>query len=99
MSARVANIPVVFQAGSRLPVMRRDPREPNKYRFHDLAIVSRLELLIEWWFASRDIRFAQLCLELARNPADGFSAWREGRTLVHLVRDLRNGTHEGFPVE
>ncbi|WP_292593180.1 hypothetical protein [Mesorhizobium sp.] len=92
------NFMSIAEKFTRLPVMRRDPHEPNTYRFYDLAIVNRLELLIEWWFASRDERFPQLCLELARNPADGFSAWREGRTLVHLVRDLRNGSHEGFPV-
>jgi hypothetical protein len=70
----------------------------NSYQITDLGNARRLDLLLEWWGASDDVRFATLALQLSRNPPApphwvGYSSWREGSDLVEIVRQLRDGDY------
>lgn len=82
-----------------LPVWKR---EATNYGYSvsitDLSNTDRIELLLNWWGATRDIRFANLSLSLADNPIDGLSSWRDGEEAIELIHNLRDeGYYEGFP--
>lgn len=55
-----------------------------------LSNTDRIELLITWWEASKDQRFADLALALGRAPVDGLNAWRDGKEVVELIGSLRD---------
>lgn len=63
-----------------------------------LSNTDRIGLLIEWWTATRDARFSDISLNLARSPVDGLDSWRDGRETVELIAKLRDGDYfDGFP--
>ncbi|WP_129557294.1 hypothetical protein [Azospirillum baldaniorum] len=62
--------------------------EPGSYIVSDIGITDRLKLLLDWWTASGEARFAVLALELAATPPDGFSPWRDGAEMVELLCEL-----------
>jgi hypothetical protein len=78
----------------RLPVWKRI-REGSEstYTAVGLSNTDRIDLLISWWIASYDQRFADLALALARAPVDGFDSWRDGVEMVELVAKLRDGDY------
>jgi DNA polymerase III delta prime subunit len=78
----------------RLPIWKKDDRDPTVYRHSDLSNVSRLELLLEWHAVSGEERFLEIALEVAAKPVGGFSAWEDGASLVKLIGDLQEGTYE-----
>jgi hypothetical protein len=80
----------------KLAVWRRTPDGPNSYslRVSGLSNTERIQLLLDWWTASHDPRFASLAYELAHSPVDGLDSWRD-RQAVGLLGQLRDGDY--FP--
>jgi hypothetical protein len=76
----------------RLPVWKR-VQDGTGYSMHPtgLSNTDRIELLIAWWEASRDQRFADLAFALASEPVDGLDSWRDGEQAVELIARLRDG--------
>lgn len=69
-----------------------------RWEFADTANADRISLLLEWWKATVDQRFAELALSVARTPEGGFSAWRDGVELVRLIEELSDSDcMRGFP--
>jgi len=64
-----------------------------------LSNTDRIELLLEWWEVSKDDRFSELALGLAREPVDGFSSWRDGTDTVTLIQHLRQQYYYDLPCE
>lgn len=76
----------------------QNPDKPNSYILSDIGIIERLKLLLAWWSASDEARFAVLAVELAATPPDGFSPWRDGAEMIELLRELPDPNYfNGFP--
>jgi energy-coupling factor transporter ATP-binding protein EcfA2 len=75
-----------------LPVWKRvqDGHIESRYPT-GLSNTDRIELLIAWWDATHDQRFADVALALARAPVDGLNSWRDGDETVELIGKLRDG--------
>lgn len=58
-----------------------------------LSNVERLELMIDWWYASADDDFLPLITTLASKPVDRWDAWRDGESLLILVGKLRDTSY------
>ncbi|GKX35806.1 MAG: hypothetical protein MnENMB40S_34240 [Rhizobiaceae bacterium MnEN-MB40S] len=70
----------------------------TQYKSTGLSNSERIELMIEWWYASHDSRLISLIIELARNPVDGWDVYRDGETLIALIGKLRgNGYFDDMP--
>lgn len=64
----------------------------------DVANADRISLLLDWWCATKDKRFANYALRVAAMPVDGFDGWRDGEDLVRLLTELSDPDYvEGFP--
>lgn len=96
-AAIVGAFKVVARAFPRLPVVKRDPSEPNVWRFHDLGLTERISLLLEWGTSSEADYFVGIAIAIAENPLGGFGPWRDGVELLRLLRDLRTGDYVDFP--
>ena len=77
--------------------MKRDPVEPNRYRFYDSSMSNRLSLLLELYAATSDIVFSSAALSLADPRSNAFTSWSDGANLVRLVRNLRAGSYDDLP--
>jgi hypothetical protein len=63
-----------------------------------LSNTNRIELLLAWWEASHEQRFADLALALARAPLGGLDSWRDGDEAIELLGKLRDGDYfDGLP--
>jgi hypothetical protein len=80
----------------KLPVWKRTPDGPYSYSLRVLGLsnTERIQLLLEWWTASHDARFADVTYELAHAPIEGLDSWRD-REAVGLLGQLRDGDY--FP--
>lgn len=87
----------IAQRFQQLPVMKRDPIEPNRFRFYDSSLSNRLSLLMEWFVVTDDAVFSDAALLLAEQRANAFSSWSDGANLVRLVRNLRAGIYDELP--
>jgi DNA polymerase III delta prime subunit len=59
-----------------------------------LSNTDRIELLLDWWEATHDERFADLALALAHAPVEGgLDSWRDGKDSVELLGKLRDGDY------
>lgn len=75
-----------------------DPHRPGSYTLSDIGVIARIKLLLDWWTASDETRFAILAVELAANPPGGYSAWQDGAAMVKLLRNLSDPEYfEGLP--
>lgn len=72
------------------PIWRPRRVGPGTLEYNDAGISKRLELLIEWWQVTDDIRFADTLMAIARNPQQGFSAWSDGEKLIRFFTRLRD---------
>ena len=64
----------------------------------DAANADRISLLLDWWYATEDQRFADYVRKVMAAPVDGFSAWLDGTDLVRLLAELPDPDYgEGFP--
>ena len=64
----------------------------------DIANADRISLLLSWWYATEDQRFAEYVGKVMAAPVGGFSAWLDGTDLVRLLTELPNPDYgEGFP--
>ena len=64
----------------------------------DATNTDRISLLLAWWYATKDQRFAEYLLRVAAKPIDGFSEWLDGEDLVRLLMELPDPDYgEGFP--
>jgi energy-coupling factor transporter ATP-binding protein EcfA2 len=78
----------------RLPAWTIVPGEYGPHRHATgLSNTDRIELLIEWWEVTKDQRFSDLALELARSPIDGLDSWRDGNEAIELIGKLRDGDY------
>src|SRR5882672_6047840 len=70
---------------------------PGEYVSHrhakGLSNTDRIELLINWWETTRDSRFSDVALKLARSPIDGLDPWRDGNEVIELIAKLRDGDY------
>ena len=79
-----------------LEMFKKRPRwrpirgNPRSLEYNDADISRRLEMLIDWWLVTDDIRFADAALTLAQKPPDGFSPWSDGDTLLQFFTRLRD---------
>jgi hypothetical protein len=88
----------VAQTFSAIWMWAQNPDKPNSYILSDIGIIDRLKLLLAWWSASDEVRFAVLAVELAATPPGGFSAWRDGAEMIELLCELPDPDYfEGFP--
>ena len=72
------------------PHWRPKRGDPRSLEYHDAANSKRLDLLIEWWQITDDIRFANSAMAIVRNPQQGFGAWSDGKTLLRYFSRLQN---------
>lgn len=86
--AKIANACVgLLDMFEHQPVWSPKPGEPRMLEYNDASNSTRLELLLDWWHFTDDIRFADCALRVARNPKQGFSSWSDGTSLIeHFVR-------------
>ncbi len=88
----------VAETFSIIRMWAQNPDKPNSYILSDIGIIERLKLLLAWWSASDEARFAVLAVELAATPPDGFSPWRDGAEMIELLRELPDPNYfNGFP--
>lgn len=83
----------------RLPTHVRT-REPYGWtlRSDGLSNTDRVELLLEWWYATRNARFTSLVQELAGSPVQGWDPSRDGEQLLGLIGKLReSGYYDDVP--
>ncbi|MDE1146449.1 MAG: hypothetical protein PW843_07475 [Azospirillaceae bacterium] len=66
----------------------KNPNQPNSIIITDMGIVDRLNLLLDWWLSSGEIRFADLAVELTAAAPGGFDAWRDSVQMIELMREL-----------
>ena len=79
---------------TQLPVWIIVPGEYGSVGYaKGLSNTDRIELLIEWWEASKDHRFSDVALVLARSPIDGLDPWRDGNEVIELIGKLRDGDY------
>jgi hypothetical protein len=79
----------------QLPIWERVDQYPPGYGLSptSLSNTSRIELLLAWWEASQDERFADLALALARAPVGGLNSWLDGDQAIELLGKLRDGDY------
>lgn len=77
------------------PLWRIEDREsgfPMRYPV-SLSISDRIGLLIQWGEISKDERFFTLASEIAQNPLETLTPWRDGIESIELIRKLRDGDY------
>ncbi|TIX18964.1 MAG: hypothetical protein E5W97_29515 [Mesorhizobium sp.] len=87
----------IARAFLALPVWLKHQTGPHSvtYTPTGLSNVERLELMIDWWYASTDENYLPIISTLATNPVDGWDAWRDGDNLLILIGKLRNADYFG----
>ncbi|MGD9842899.1 MAG: hypothetical protein AB7U99_08355, partial [Steroidobacteraceae bacterium] len=76
----------------RLPMLKKDSRKYiDSFSMVGLSNTDRIELLLDWWNASKEEQFVRLALALSRAPVDGLSPWRDGDSVIELIGKLRCG--------
>ena len=64
----------------------------------DAANADRISLLLDWWYATEDQRFADYVRKVVAAPVDGLHAWLDGTDLVRLLAELSDPDYgEKFP--
>ena len=94
-----AFLPIAAQF-DRLPVWKRKRTGSGTVELKsvDAANTDRISLLLAWWYATEDQRFADYLRSLMAKPVDGFDLWRDGKGLVRLLTELPDPDYgEGFP--
>ena len=94
-----AFLPIAAQF-NKLPVWRRTRAGSGiiELSMVDVCNTDRISLLLEWWYATEDQRFADYLKELMAAPVDGFNPWLDGTDLVRLLAELPDPDYgEGFP--
>lgn len=56
--------------------------------YNDAANSKRLRMLMDWWQLTKDQRFADSIMVIARNPQQGFGSWLDGEALIDLFCKL-----------
>ncbi len=80
------------------PVYQRDASHSPSLRKSDMALASRIELLLDWWRASDDDRFIEIAIKILKEPPDRFSPWLDGTGLVRLFAEIPDDDYcEGLP--
>ena len=94
----LAFLPIAAQF-DKLPVWKRT-RGPSGVGLSmaDTANADRISLLLSWWYATEDQRFAEYLGKVVAARVDGFRAWLDGTGLVRLLTELPDPDYgEGFP--
>lgn len=60
------------------------------YRVIGISNTDRMELLIEWWQATGESRFLEICETLAARPVGAWDPWLDGPQLIALTASLRD---------
>jgi hypothetical protein len=80
------------------PVFKKDEyANDNTYRYYDLALTQRLQLLLKWWVKFRDPELAGAIRRLIADNSLRFRFWIDGRTLPALISGFLTGSYAGFP--
>ncbi|MCK1587228.1 AAA family ATPase [Bradyrhizobium sp. 169] len=80
------------------PVFKKDEyATDNSYRYYDLALTNRLQLLLQWWAKFRDKDLVQAIHAFIANDKLRYSVWVDGLALPALISDFRNGKYRTFP--
>lgn len=88
----------VAETFSTIMMWAKNPNNPSSYILSDLGIIDRIKLLLDWWKASNEAKFAVLAVELAVTHPGGFSAWRDGADMIELLCELTDpNCFKGFP--
>jgi hypothetical protein len=76
-------------------VYKKYQEDGRWYRVHGpgLSNTDRIDLLLDWFGATQDTRFASTALSLARNPVEGLDSTYDGDEVVTLIMHLRE---EGY---
>ena len=85
---------------NKLPVRRRTRTDSGVVGLSmaDASNTDRISLLLDWWYATEDQRFADYLRRMMAAPVDGFRAWLDGTDLVRLLAELPDADYgEGFP--
>ncbi len=94
-----AFVPIAAQF-DKLPVWKRTRSslwEDGLTRV-DSGNTDRISLLLDWWYATEDQRFADYVRKVVTAPVDEFHAWLDGTDLVRLLAELSDPDYgDGFP--
>jgi hypothetical protein len=96
LSALASTLMAIAQKFQSLPVW-----ESADGASHIVGIsnMNRIDLLMDWWEATRDHRFAELGLAQAKDPVGGLDSWRDGDEAIELIAKLRDGMYfDDFPL-
>lgn len=67
-------------------------------RTDGISNADRLELLLDWWYATEDEAFLILIQRLAAVPVDGWDPMRDGEQLLAVIAKFRDNDYDGnFP--
>lgn len=72
------------------PTWQPAKNEPGILVQADAPISTRIKLLIEWWRATNEVKFADRALAIARNPTQGFDAWRDSDQILDILLDAED---------
>jgi len=65
------------------PIWILSQTDQNRLEYGDASNSIRIDLLIDWWKITGDLRFADSVMVIAKYPANDFSWWRDGSSLVN----------------
>lgn len=94
-----AFLPIAAQFDN-IQVMKRVGRDSSTTQttFTDASNTDRIALLLSWWYATEDRRFADYVVKVVAKPVGGISAWHDGEGLVRFLMELPDPEYgEGFP--
>jgi len=80
---------------ARLPI--RKVRRDGSITYYELSNMERISLLHEWWRASRDERFADFLLALARASVDELDPFLDSFDVVERISSLRFWNPDNLP--
>ncbi len=91
---RIANACIcLLEMFERQPVWKPKPGDPKSLEYNDAGNARRLELLIDWWQLTDDIRFADCAMGIARSPKQGFGLWSDSSILIKFFSRLLDRDH------
>lgn len=67
------------------PLWRRCAGDARTLEYNDAPNSKRIRMLMEWWELTRDQRFAESIMRIARDPRGGFEAWADGDVLIAFL--------------
>jgi hypothetical protein len=80
------------------PMWVPNPDKAGSLIIGEASISARIKLILDWWSATHDVRFADAAVAIATKPQGWFSAWTDGASFIELLRQLADPRYfKGFP--